>query len=223
VPPVRPASAREPLRSYYAARAREYDRIYEKPERQPDLRAIEEWLPPRFAAKRVLEIACGTGYWTRFIARSAKQVAALDAAQETVDVAQMRLPPGAVEFVIGDAYALPAFAVKFEAAFAGFWFSHVPVARRTEFLRGLNDALAPGANVVLLDNLYVEGSSSPISERDAEGNTYQTRRLGDGSRHRVMKNFPSEAQLRDAVAGFARDARFTRWEYYWAFEYVLTD
>ena len=33
------------LGPYYAARAGEYDRIYAKPERQADLRAIEKWLP----------------------------------------------------------------------------------------------------------------------------------------------------------------------------------
>ncbi|MBI5579216.1 MAG: class I SAM-dependent methyltransferase, partial [Deltaproteobacteria bacterium] len=35
------------MQSYYAARAPEYDSVYRKPERQPDLRSIEGWLPPR--------------------------------------------------------------------------------------------------------------------------------------------------------------------------------
>ena len=51
-----------PLQSYYAARAGEYDAIYRKPERQADLRAIEQWLPSVLRGRRVLEIACGTGY-----------------------------------------------------------------------------------------------------------------------------------------------------------------
>jgi len=44
-----------------------------------------------------------------------------------------------------------------------------------------------------MDNRYVDGSSTPISERDADGNTYQRRRLADGSDNRVLKNFPTEA------------------------------
>ena len=49
------------MKEYYAARAKEYDQIYAKPERQADLRLVEQWLPVRFEGARVLEIAAGTG------------------------------------------------------------------------------------------------------------------------------------------------------------------
>ena len=42
------------MKDYYAARAKEYDKIYAKPERQQDLRAIEQWLPTRLAQCEVL-------------------------------------------------------------------------------------------------------------------------------------------------------------------------
>ncbi len=208
------------LQSYYAARASEYDRIYRKPERQADLRAIERWLPPKFAGARVIEIACGTGYWTRFIAPVAAQLLAIDAAAETLAIAKTRVPAGKVDFVLGDAYALPRHVGPFDAAFAGFWFSHVPKARRREFLLGLAARLEPGAQVVLLDNRYVEGSSTPLSAQDAEGNSYQARLLDDGSTHEVLKNFPTESELRELMAGLGEQAAFTVWEYYWAFEYT---
>ncbi len=209
------------LRSYYAARAAEYDRVYEKPERQHDLRAIQRWLPPLFAGTRMLEIACGTGYWTQFIAPAAAEVVALDAADETLSIAKARLGAN-VELILGDAYALPIDRGKFSSAFAGFWLSHVPRQRQREFLAGLGGVLAPGARVVFLDNLSVEGSSHPITEEDPEGNTYQTRRLADGSLHRVLKNFPSEAQLRELVVGLGAPVEFKRFEYYWAFQYVAS-
>lgn len=210
----------EPLQSYYAARASEYDRIYRKPERQGDLRAIERWLPPKFAGARVVEIACGTGYWTQFIAPVAAQLLAIDAAAETLAIAKSRVPEGKVDFVLGDAYALPRHIGPFDAAFAGFWFSHVPKARRREFLLGLAARLEPGARVVLLDNRYVEGSSTPLSAQDADGDSYQTRHLDDGSTHQVLKNFPSETELQELMAGLGKHAAFTVWEYYWAFEYT---
>jgi len=210
------------VESYYAARASEYDRVYLKPERQSDLRAIECWLPTKFAGARVIEVACGTGYWTRLIAPVASHILALDAAPETIRIAKSRVPEEKVDFLVGDAYALPEHVGPFDAAFAGFWFSHVPKTRQREFLLGLAARLEPGAKVVFLDNRYVEGSSSPVTSRDAEGNTFQTRQLSDGSTHKVLKNFPSEAELLELMAGLGEHPVFTTWQYYWAFEYRAT-
>ncbi|RPI69055.1 MAG: class I SAM-dependent methyltransferase [Geobacteraceae bacterium] len=90
--------------------------------------SLEGWLPPRFTGETVLEIACGTGYWTKFIAPSAAHIVAVDSAPETIRIAKERVPEGIVQFVVGDAYALPVHLGEFSAAFAGFWFSHVPKA-----------------------------------------------------------------------------------------------
>ena len=211
------------MQSYYGARAPEYDQVYLKPERQTDLAAIQSWLPPKFTDVKVLEIACGTGYWTQFIAPVAAHVLALDAAPETLAIARSRVPEAQATFLAGDAYALPVHLGPFDAAFAGFWFSHVPKTRRREFFAGLSACLRPRARVILLDNLYVEGSSSPITDQDRDGNTFQTRRLADGSSYRVLKNFPSEVELQESVAGFGECCIFTRWQYYWAFEYVAVN
>ena len=213
-----------PMQSYYAARASEYDRVYQKPERQADLRHIETWLPSILSGTTVLEVACGTGYWTQFVAPVASAVVAIDSAPETLQVARQRVAGSNVQFQVGDAYALAQIGRAFSAAFAGFWFSHVPLQRQGEFLRGLNSALTPGARVVLLDNLFVEGSSTAIAEQDAQGNTYQYRSLSDGSTHRVLKNFPTEAQLHALTQqGVGELAAYHRWQYYWAFEYRVPE
>ena len=208
------------MQRYYADRAPEYDSIYAKPERQADLRAIEAWLAATLRGCTVLEIACGTGHWTQFIAPIAAGVVALDAAPETIRIAESRVPPGKVEFVVGDAYALPEFDRGFTGGFAGFWLSHVPRTRVRAFLRGFHARLASEAKVALLDNRFVEGSSTPISERDDDGNTYQTRSLRDGSTHRVLKNFPSEGELRAATEGLCRGLVYRTWQHYWAVEYA---
>ncbi|MGZ5217120.1 MAG: class I SAM-dependent methyltransferase [Caldimonas sp.] len=205
--------------SYYAERAAEYDRVYDKPERQDDLRALKRRLPPLFSGTRLIEVACGTGYWTQFIAPGAREVVALDAAPETLAIARGRVGAN-VELLVGDAYDLPGDRGLFDAAFAGFWFSHVARRRRREFLEGLGRVLVPSAQVVLLDNRYVEGSSLPIAERDAEGDTWQTRTLSDGSVHRVLKNFPTETELRELVAGLGESAVIENFEYYWVFRYA---
>lgn len=209
------------MKEYYAARAREYDRIYSKPERQADLRSIEQWLPQPFEGKHVLEVAAGTGYWTQFIAPHAASLVALDASAETFEVARHRVSQPHVQWLIGDAYEIPMPDPLFDAAFAGFWFSHVPKSRRRGFLTGLNRVMQQGSKVILLDNLYVEGNSTPLSESDEEGNTYQNRSLADGSIHRVLKNFPTEVELNACVAGLGDQAKYTRWQYFWAFEYQV--
>jgi ubiquinone/menaquinone biosynthesis C-methylase UbiE len=208
------------LRQYYAARAREYERIYTKPERQADLTRLKELLPPMFANRRVLEVACGTGYWTQFLVRAAKSIVAVDANAETLEVANEKAwPPGRVSFSVADAYLLPDEFGMFDAAFAGFWWSHIPVRDRSRFLNALDRRLLPGAKIVLLDNRFVEGSSTPISHRDDEGNTYQSRRLDDGSEHVVLKNFPPEFELRADVSALGRNTQYIPLEHYWLFIY----
>ena len=108
-----------PLQSYYAARASEYDRVYQKPERQSDLRQIEQWLPAVLSGATVLEVACGTGYWTQFIVPVASAVVALDSSPETLRIAHERVVASNVRFQVGDAYALAQVGRSFSAAFAG--------------------------------------------------------------------------------------------------------
>ena len=208
------------LETYYAQRAAEYEAIYQKPERQADLARMREDIPALFVDRRVLEIACGTGYWTPLIAARAESVMALDYNEETLAIARSKkYPKGNVRFQQGDAYALPP--GMFSASYAGFWWSHVPLGRINTFLQGLHASLQPGALVAFMDNRYVEGSSTPLSRRDAEGNTYQSRRLDDGSSHEVLKNFPAVDELRRRLGAFGRQIEIRQYEYYWLASYRI--
>ncbi|EHR73337.1 methylase involved in ubiquinone/menaquinone biosynthesis [Burkholderiales bacterium JOSHI_001] len=210
------------LRTYYARRAREYEAIYHKPERQADLRTLEAWLPGVFANRRVLEIACGTGWWSPHGASACTQWLATDANPEVIEIARSKpLPAGKVRFALVDAYTLAELGdAKFDAAFAGFWWSHVPVKQLPDFLRTLHARLAPGSPVVFMDNRYVAGSSTPLSRTDAHGNTYQQRTLADGSTHEVMKNFPQRDEVLALLGKSARDIRWTELEFFWTLEYT---
>lgn len=208
------------LIDYYRRRAGEYEAIYAWPERQPDLDFLRSEIPSRLAGRSVMEVACGTGYWTERIARTARRMMATDMAPEPMAIARAKQYACPVEFRHADAYALDAALGSFDGAFAGFWWSHVPLSRRREFLVSLHSRLQRGARVVMFDNRYVEGAMHPIAETDAEGNTYQRRRLSDGSENRVLKNFPSEQELRATFAGFAAFA-YTPLRYYWLLEYTL--
>jgi len=208
------------MKDYYAARANEYDNIYLKPERQDDLQDIRAWLTAELTGRKVLEIACGTGYWTQFYAPSAQRVVAVDAADETLVIAAERVSPN-VQLLQGDAFDLPAFGMSFDAAFAGFWWSHISRKNIVRFLTGLHGSLEPGAEIIFLDNRFVPGSSTPIAEQDAAGNTYQQRALQDGSTHRVLKNFPTREQLLADISPHAELSQYYEWEYFWALKYSL--
>ena len=210
------------LVDYYRRRAREYEAIYAKPERQDDLAFLKKYLPERLAGRRVLEVACGTGYWTVLVARTAASIVAVDAAEEPMRIAMSKdYGERNVHFELADAYALAADLGRFDGALACFWWSHIPLSRIDDFLGSLHRVLEPGARVLLMDNRYVEGNSTPIAERDAEGNTYQLRPLADGSTNRVLKNFPTEAELRAALAPQAREFSYRALDYYWVVEYTL--
>ena len=205
------------LIDYYRRRAGEYEAIYAKPERQADLAALRESVARRFEKARVLEIACGTGYWTQVIARVAASVTATDVSEEPMQIARSKpYERGNVVFQAADAYALPESLGSFDAAFAGFWWSHVPRGKIGEFVASLHARLAPGARVVMLDNRFVAGNSTPVVEVDAAGNTYQLRTLADGSRFRVLKNYPTPQELRDL---FGPTLAYEELDYYWHAEY----
>jgi hypothetical protein len=121
-----------------------------------------------------------------------------------------------VTFGVADAFDLAAVTGQFDAAFVGFWWSHVPRARLGEFLEGLHDRLLPDARVMVLDNGYVEGSSTPISRRDATGDTYQRRTLSTGDSTEVLKNFPSADEVRDRLLRHHGTAvEVVSLEYFW--------
>ncbi|MEZ5740740.1 MAG: class I SAM-dependent methyltransferase [Burkholderiaceae bacterium] len=139
--------AGEDMVAYYQARAREYERIYDKPERQQDLARLRTDLAQRLAGRRILELACGTGYWTAVLASRAISIRALDMAPQTLAIAAAKPAlQGRATLTQGDAYA-PAKGLdgqRFDALFAGFWLSHVPRERLAAFL----DAMSPASSRV---------------------------------------------------------------------------
>jgi demethylmenaquinone methyltransferase/2-methoxy-6-polyprenyl-1,4-benzoquinol methylase len=74
----------------------------------------------------------------------------------------------------------------------------------------------------MIDNNFVSGSMTPTSRADALGNTYQKRRLQNGSEYEVLKNFPTPAELRSALEGHSAAVNILQLKYYWAVSAVLT-
>ncbi len=154
------------MQEYYARRAPEYEDIYSKPERQPELRLLREWVSSQVRGRRVLEVACGTGYWTAVAAASARSIAAYDINDSTLDIARAKQLGAHVRLALGDAYAPEP--GRHDCALACFWWSHVPKPRIAAFVGALlAAAVEPGALLLLIDNAFAGGSSTPITRTDA--------------------------------------------------------
>jgi SAM-dependent methyltransferase len=207
------------LADYYARRAAEYERIYARPERQADLAALRGRVEKMLAGRKVLELACGTGYWTDVIAPQAAQLTALDLNEEVLEIARSKKNAAQAEFVRGSVYDIPDFGRRHDALFAGFWWSHVPLGKLDLFLKSILSSVAPGALIAFLDNRYVPGSSTPVSRHDTEGNGYQLRELEDGSSHEVLKNFPTESELIQRASHYGWGAHVDLFEHYWLLTY----
>lgn len=219
---IEPRSTTPHLETYYAKRAREYEQVYEKPERQRELAWLRARIPRLFTGRTVLEVACGTGYWTQFIARAAGHVHACDINEPVLEIAREKnLPPGKVDFFKADAVALDGIPHGCDAAFAGFWWSHVRKSELALFVKNLSLKLEPGATVAILDNTFTEWSSTPLTRRDAEGNTYQMRTLSNGEPFEVLKNFPTKEELTELVRPVAAEAHVEDLTYYWLLVFTL--
>jgi hypothetical protein len=79
--------------AYYRHRAAEYDMASygDLPGAERRITALTARLQP---AGEVLEVACGTGLWTRQLLSYARAVTAIDAAPEMIAVARQRVPAG---------------------------------------------------------------------------------------------------------------------------------
>lgn len=211
------------LIDYYKRRASEYERIYEKPERQADLAVLKNLCAQTLTDQDVLEIACGTGYWTHAAAQTTKSIVATDINTETLEIAKNKQYHCDVTFQKADAFNLASLPRNnFTAGMAMAWWSHLRKSEIRKFLNGYHRAFQSGAVLVFMDNRFVTGSSTPISRTDAEGNTYQLRKLEDGSIHEVLKNFPSEDEVKSLLADSATEFCWRELPYYWFLTYKLT-
>jgi 2-polyprenyl-3-methyl-5-hydroxy-6-metoxy-1,4-benzoquinol methylase len=207
------------LIEYYKDRAKEYEKIYEKPERQEEIDRVTKILQEIFVEKDVLELACGTGYWTERIAKTARSILATDINEAVIDIAQQKIfSKASVNFQVQDIFSLnPKF--KYDNLFAGFIWSHIRLQDLNNFLSVVHNCVNPGGTIVFMDNNFVPDSSRPITETDKQNNTYQARQLENGKDYLVLKNFPTQDAIRETLGDKARDVFFYSLKYYWLLTY----
>ncbi len=206
------------LPEYYGRRAPEYEQKFRSadPVRQSELAAIAAALEEQFGGRRVLEVACGTGYWTQFVAAVAAHVTGVDLSGEMLALARgKKLPSDKVEFLVADAFQLQTVPGNFDAGLANFFLSHVPKARLAGFLAGFHKKLGPNAIVFLADDVDVPGRGGPSVACPGNEDTIERRYVPDGTKYEVIKNFYPPEQLRSILAPWSANMRMHIGQHFW--------
>jgi len=212
------------IEQYYADRAYEYDKTYLRPERQKDIKKLHKLLKNLLSGHIVLEVACGTGYWTKTIASVSKFITAVDINKKVLQIAKNReIPSDKVIFVQDDVYSLNKIQNNFSAGFAGFWWSHVLKSKLKGFLALFQSKLQSDALVVFIDNRRVKRSSTPIIRIDNDGNTYQIRKLEDGREYEVLKNFPTKQEILETLGNKIKNFKMELLKYFWLVSYNIQE
>ena len=197
----------EEQRRYYAERAPEYDDWWFKRGRYAldpmteatwwrEVAEVEAALDELRPFGDVVELAAGTGIWTRRLVPHARRVVAVDANAETLSRNTQ-----AAEHVQADLFSWSA-DEQFDLCFFSYWLSHVPEARFDRFWGLVRSLLRPGGRVFLVD--------TPPGVHHHSGEI-EPRELADGRRFDIVKRClgPGELSERVRPLGFALDLRVT--------------
>jgi len=181
---------------YYRDRAKEYEEIYEwrDPNRQEEQELMEKTLKEIFTGRRVLDIGCGTGYWTQRISETAESIVGIDINEAVLEIARSKDYGCPTEYRVMDAYNM-TLDTKFTGTLATFMLSHVLKEDIPGWLEHLHSVLKPGARVFIGDNTFIEGVGGKLQTKPNDPNTYKLRTLNDGSQHLIVKNYFTTQEL----------------------------
>ncbi len=202
---------------YYEERATEYDLVYQIPEEQPDLQKATNLFQEIVAGKNVVEIACGTGFWTEAMAQTAHSVYATDINQRVIHIAQQRQVHKNISYHVLDMHQIQT-DKKWDILFGGFIWSHLLLQEIPGFLQKLHSIINRDGMFIFIDSKQKENSvhdAKNIHRTDKFGNTFQCRTLLNGTQHEVVKNFPSSAFLKEQFSKIGYDIQFVQLDYYW--------
>ena len=199
--------------AYYRARASEYDQWFLRQGRYdygPEHRAewlrevatVEAALLPVVNQKEVLELACGTGLWTRHLAEVSARTVALDASPEVIALNKERVRSPNVEHRVADIFSWRPDAT-FDVVFFSFWLSHVPPRRFDTYWATVRRARKPRGCAFFVDSLF-EQSSTARDHAPIDRSGIARRKLNDGREFRIVKLFyePSVLELRLSESGW---------------------
>jgi len=207
------------LEEYYRQRAPEYEQIYyrDMPQRRQEIDGEASFLRRLAAGREVLDLACGTGYWTQVLAGAAGSVVASDLSEEMLREAGRKEYDKKPLWVRADLEHLPFAAGSFELVTLGFWFSHQSRHSYGEFFERIKRLVRRGGQVWMIDNNPpAEGPTLHSAGFDEHGNNLKTRYLDNGREFVILKNYFEARELREVFEPHFEIERLRHREYYWS-------
>jgi len=167
---------------YYRQRAPEYDETSSPPGNPlaPHGQRIEDALDAFAPAGKVLEIASGTGTWTRHLLEHASELAALDSSPEMHEQSRKKIRDERVRYIERDVFSWEP-DDTYDVVFFANWLSHVPPSAFEQFWAIVERALAPEGRVMFVDEVgdawrnedlreeFVQGPTVPDSATTSQG------------------------------------------------------
>jgi ubiquinone/menaquinone biosynthesis C-methylase UbiE len=175
--------------AYYRARAHEYDAAvpFGPP---PGLHLLQEMGP----FEQVLELACGTGIWTQALLSIGREITAVDAAPEMLEINARKVASARVHYQHADLFTWEPDR-QYDLVFCAFWLSHVPPDALNAFLATVRRAVRPGGYLVIVDQ------DIPTQEHRlvAQDDIHALRQTSDGRTFTIVKVFYDLATLEDKL------------------------
>lgn len=203
---------------YYAHRANEYDLVYtwNQPGRQDELAELYAISKDTLSGRRVIDMACGTGFWTRIVSEKAKSIVGADINVETLHKAMEKEYHCPVRFVQSDVFHPPFVGVRFDGILATFLVSHVRRQDLDELKRIIWGLVMPETRLFLCDNNLTCELKPELIRDEEDINTYKQRKLADGREYVILKNYFEKDELIDIFEQWGRIDRLVFKTYYWA-------
>lgn len=187
--------------AYYRARAPEYDQSLKSQDQLEPFRRSLRAMP---AVADVVELACGTGIWTKELLEIGGTVTAIDASPEMLAINRARIADDRARYQEADLFTWEP-ERQYDLLFAAFWLSHVPPEFMEAFLDKIRRAVRPSGTVYIIDQC---NDILHDMRRIAWEGVVQKRRVRDGRAFSLVKVYyhPSLLACRFEKFGFSARA-----------------
>jgi SAM-dependent methyltransferase len=188
---------RHSMLRYYDERASEYEEAYvlgtgtasiPDPEVFRREASLLSRMVEHFARGRLVDLACGTGYWLPYYVAGCSSVTLIDQAPRMLEECRKKIASldalDRITIVQDDVLEHSFRPRAFDSALVGFLISHLTDEEEQQLFERLKTILAADGRFLILDSAW-----SPERARFNRKTERQERRLNDGSRFEVYKRY----------------------------------